>query len=307
MIYKDARYLNLRFMNTNDLNLFEAVAHYGSFTKAAEAMFTVQSNVTTRIKNLEAEFGAPLFTRNNRKVELTPEGEKLMYYSKQLHHILDEAKRSIGTSDVVRGRIKIGFLETMMTLKGPELVNELAAKFPLVDLDFRSAMRDSLISDVLNYKLDAAFIPAPLDLPELEQIRIKDEQVVLVAPAACENLDMLLKNNPLKTIVFDQGCVFRAKLDYWLVSKGIAQYHKTVMNSIEGVVNFIESGIGFSVMPEEIISTFYGNRKIKTFQLPAELGLMTTILVYRKDVPLSPALKAFISISAGTKSDLVDK
>jgi hypothetical protein len=34
---------------------------------------------------------------------------------------------------------------------------------------------------------------------------------------------------------------------------------------------------------------------------------MTTILVYRKDVPLSPALKAFISISGGTKSNDVDK
>ena len=79
------------------------------------------------------------------------------------------------------------------------------------------------------------------------------------------------------------------------------------MNSIEGVVNFIESGIGFSVMPEEIISTFYGNRNIKTFRLPKELGLMTTILIYRKDVPLSPALKAFISISGGIKSNNIDK
>jgi len=307
MIYNYNMYLDLRFMNTNDLNIFEAVAHYGSFTKAAEAMFTVQSNVTTRIKNLEEEFGALLFTRNNRKVELTPEGEKLIRYTKQFNHILEEAKRSIGKSDIVKGQIKIGFLETMMTLKGPELVNELASKFPCVDLEFRSAMRASLISDVLNYKLDAAFIPAPLDIPELEQIKIKDEQVVIVTPEDCENLDILLKNNPLKTIVFDQGCVFRAKLDSWLVSKGIAQYHKTVMNSIEGVVNFIESGIGFSVMPEEIISTFYGNRKIKTFYLPKELGLMTTILVYRKDVPLSPALRAFISISGGTKSNNVDK
>jgi DNA-binding transcriptional LysR family regulator len=285
-------------MNTNDLNLFEAVAHYGSFTKAAEAMFTVQSNVTTRIKNLEEEFGALLFIRNNRKVELTAEGEKLIHYSKQFNHILDEAKRSIGKSDIVKGQIKIGFLETMMTLKGPELVNKLASKFPLVDLDFRSAMSASLISDVLNYRLDAAFIPAPIDIAELEQIKIKDEQIVIVAPGDNKNLDLLLKKSPVKTIVFDQGCVFRAKLDSWLVSKGISQYHKTVMNSIEGVVNFIESGIGFSVMPEEIISSFYGNRNIKTFPLPKELGLMTTILVYRKDVALSPALKAFISISA---------
>ncbi len=283
-------------MNTNDLNLFEAVAHYGSFTKAAEAMFTVQSNVTARIKNLEEEFGTPLFTRTSRKVALTAAGETLMRYSKQLNHIIDEAKRTIGKNDQVKGQVKIGFLETMMTLEGPKMVNELAVKFPHVDLEFRSAMRPSLLSDVLNYRLDAAFVPSPIDHPELEQIRIKEEEIVVVAPGNCKNLEELLEKKPIRTIVFDQGCVFRARLDSWLVSKGIDQYHKTVMNSIEGVVNFIESGIGFSFLPKEIITTFYSGKKIKTFALPRELGLMTTLFVYRKDVPPSPALQGFISL-----------
>jgi len=283
-------------MNTNDLKLFEAVAHHGSFTKAAEAMFTVQSNVTARIKNLEEEFGASLFTRSNRKVELTTAGETLMLYSKKLNHLMEEAKRSIGKNDEVRGQIKIGSLETMMTIKGPELINYLALKFPYVDLELKSDIRTGLINDVMNYKLDAAFVPAPLDVPELSQIKIKDEQIVIVAPSSFETLDDLLKKTPQKAIVFDQGCVFRARLDSWLVSKGISQYHKTVMNSIEGVVNFIESGIGFSVLPQDIISKFYSNRNIKTFPLPPELALMTTILIFRKDVPPSPALEAFINL-----------
>ena len=288
-------------MNTNDLKLFEAVAHHGSFTKAAEAAHTVQSNVSARIKSLEEEFGTRLFSRNSRKVELTAAGETLMRYSKQLNHLIDEAKRSIDNSYTVKGQIKIGFLETMMTIKGPELVNELSLQFPAVDLEFRSAMRDRLISDVLNYKLDAAFVPAPLNIPELEQLRIKNEEIVAVAPADCESLDDILKRTPLKAIVFDQGCVFRARLESWLISNGISQYHKTVMNSIEGVVNFIESGIGFGFLPSEIISLFYSGRKIKTFSLPRELGLMTTILVFRKDVPPSPALKAFISLFDSAK------
>jgi DNA-binding transcriptional LysR family regulator len=283
-------------MNTNDLNLFEAVAHHGNFTKAAEAMFTVQSNVTARIKNLEEEFGAPLFFRSSRKVELTPAGEKLIQYSKQINHLINEAKHSISKNDVVKGNIKIGFLETMMTMKGPGLVDELAIKFPFVDLEFRSAKRDSLINDVVNFRLDAAFVPGPLHIAELEHIEIGNEKIVVIAPANCESLDDLLKKNPLKAIVFDQGCVFRARLEAWLVTKGASQCHKTVMNSIEGVVNFIESGIGFSFLPEEIVTTFYGSRKIKTFALPKEIGLMKTLLVFRKDIPPSAALRAFISL-----------
>ncbi|MBW1654521.1 LysR family transcriptional regulator [Flavobacterium quisquiliarum] len=283
-------------MNTNDLKLFEAVAYHGSFTKAAEAMFTVQSNVTARIKNLEEEFGASLFTRSNRKVALTASGETLMLYSKKISHLIDEAKRSIVKNDTVQGQIKIGSLETMMTIKGPELINYLAVQYPYVDLILQSGMREKLVSDVLMHKLDAAFVPAPVHIPELEQLKIKDDQIVIVAPADCKSLDDAIMNNPLKTIVFDQGCVFRAKLEAWLLSKGIFQFHSTVMNSVEGVINFVESGIGISVLPMDIISKFYSGRTIKTFALPAELGLMTTVLIYRKDLTPTPALNAFITL-----------
>ncbi len=288
-------------MNTNDLSLFEAVAEHGSFTKAAESMFTVQSNVTARIKNLEEEFRAPLFKRTSRKVELTEAGEILIKYSKQLNHLIEEAKRSIGKPDVIKGQVKVGFIETTMVLRGPELVKEVSSKHPFIDLDFKSALRATLISDVLNYRLDAAFVPAPLDNQELEQIKIKEEKVVVVVPEDTPSLDALLTKGPLRAIVFDQGCVFRARLESWLVGKGVVQYHKTVMNSVEGVINFVESGIGFAVLPAEIISTFYGSRKIKTFSLPKELGLLTTILIYRKDIPPTPALKAFIQLCRESK------
>ena len=283
-------------MNINDLKLFEAVALHGNFTKAAEAMFTVQSNVTARIKSLEEEFGATLFLRTSRKVELTSAGKSILHYSKQINNLIEEAKLSVGKSDIIKGQVKIGFLETTMALKGPEIVNEMAEKFPLVDLDLTSAMRDVLINDVMNYKLDAAFIPAPVYNEELEQIHIMDERIVAVTPLGFKSLDDVLAQHQVKVIVFDQGCFFRARLEAWLISNNIMNYHKTVINSIEGVVNFIESGIGFSFLPAEIVSTFYGGRKIKTFPLPNEISSVKTVLIYRKDNVSSPVLKAFLSL-----------
>jgi len=283
-------------MNINDLKLFEAVASHGNFTKAAEAMFTVQSNVTARIKSLEEEFGTTLFLRTSRKVELTSAGKTLLNYSKQINNLIEEAKLSVGKSDIIKGQIKIGFLETTMALKGPDIVNEMANKFPLVDIDLTSAMRDALINDVTNYKLDAAFIPAPVYNEELEQIYIMDERIVVVTPTDIKSLNNLIEQHQIKAIVFDQGCFFRARLEAWLISNNVMNYHKTVINSIEGVVNFIESGIGFSFLPEEIVSSFYSGRKIKTFPLPKEISSVKTVLIYRKDNLSSPVLKAFISL-----------
>lgn len=286
-------------MNSNDLKIFEAVAFHESFTKAAEAMFTVQSNVTARVKKLEDEFGAVLFTRTSRNVKLTNAGDRLLSYSKQINHLIEEAKERIGEKETVKGHIKVGLLETMLAVKGPQLVNRMATQFPFVELEFKSAMKEVLINDVINYRLDTAFVPAPLNHPQLEQVWIKEEEIVAVTPDHCSGLTDILAQAPPKAIVFDQGCVFRSRVENWLSFNGVSYYHKTVMNSIEGVVNFIESGIGFSFLPKEIVTTFYGNRNIKIFTLPKEFGLMTTYLIYRKGVAQSNALAAFAGIATG--------
>lgn len=283
-------------MNTNDLKIFEAVAANGSFTKAAEAMFTVQSNVTARIKNLEEEFGADLFTRTSRKVALTSAGETLMQYSKQIDHLMQEAKKDINKFSQVSGNLKIGCIETTMAFKVPDILSRFTEAYPDVDLEFKSQMRSDLINDVINYKLDAAFVSAPINSPELEQLHIKEEQLVILAPAHGPELKELLMKQPLKIIVFDQGCVFRARLEAWLNAKGIIQYKSIILNSLEGIINFVEAGLGISILPAELIEQYYSGRKLKTHMLNKELGTMSTVLIYRKNVPQSRALKAFVEM-----------
>jgi DNA-binding transcriptional LysR family regulator len=283
-------------MNTNDFKIFEAVAANGSFTKAAEAMFTVQSNVTARIKNLEEEFGAELFTRTSRKVTLTSAGETLMQYCKQVSYLIDEAKKEIKNADQVVGHVKVGCIDTTMALRVPHILNRFGEIYPDVDLEFKSAMRHTLINDVLNYKLDAAFVSAPVINPELESIHIKEEQLVILTSAKMSRLADVLKQDPVKIVVFDEGCIFRARLESWLGSKGITQYKSTVLNSIEGIINFVEAGLGISILPAEIISEYYAGRKLNTFTINKELGTMNVLLVYRKNIPQSRAVKAFIDM-----------
>ena len=96
--------------------------------------------------------------------------------------------------------------------------------------------------------------------------------------------------------MFDEGCIFRARLESWLSSKGIMHYKSTVLNSIEGIINFVEAGLGISLLPEEVVTKYYSGRKITTHRLSKQLGTMNTVLVFRKDVPKSKALEAFINL-----------
>lgn len=59
------------------LRFFEAASRHGSFTKAAKELCVSQAAVSHRIQALEAELSVTLFRRLTRRVELTPEGERL--------------------------------------------------------------------------------------------------------------------------------------------------------------------------------------------------------------------------------------
>lgn len=283
-------------MNTNDLKIFEAVASSGSFTKAASEMFTVQSNVTARIKSLEEEFGAELFFRTSRKVELTASGKILMQYCKQIGHLVSEAKSNIQSSNKVSGSLKIGCIETTMALKVPEILNHFEENFPDVELEFKSQMRNVLINDVLNFNLDAAFVSAPINVSGLDQIKIKEEQLVILTASNGPKLEELLVKQPLRIVVFGEGCIFRARLESWLSSKGIVHYKSTVLNSIEGIINFVEAGLGISILPEEVVLKYYAGRKLTNYALNKELGTMNTVLIFKSDKTQSSALRAFIDM-----------
>lgn len=281
-------------MNSNDLKIFEAAATLGSFTKAAEATFTVQSNVTARIKSLEEEFETELFKRVSRKVVLTEAGETLLKYAKKIGNLLNDAKNDIQNSDQIGGTVRIGCIETTMALKAPDIINSFSESYPAVELEFHSAALSTLVHDVLNYKLDAAFVIAPINIPELEQVVVRNEKLLILSPPGTNKLEDILKKDPLKIVVFEKGCVFRSRLETWLSSKGITRYKSTVLNSIEGIINFVEAGLGISILPEEVINTYYSGRNIKTFPVSKELNTMTTLLIYRNEELHSKALNAFI-------------
>lgn len=285
-------------MNLHDLQTFEAVAALGSFTKAAEAMHTVQSNVTARIKSLEDEFKVSLFTRTSRRVELTAAGETLIKYCRHIGQTIEEAKRELSETSQVGGIIRIGTMETSLSMKLPGVINRFTDHYPDVEIEVKSAFTGVLTNDVLSYKLDLAFVAAPIASPELQEKVVKKDKLVIITASEHTSLKDYLKKQPVKIIVFDQGCSFRARLESWLNAKGVVSYRRTIMNSWEGIISFVEGGMGMTIVPEDLLLQHYAKRKIKIHEINKELGTLTTVLVYRKDLPQSRAMKAFIEMYA---------
>jgi LysR family transcriptional regulator, cell division regulator len=81
------------FMDIADLRVFEAVARVGGMSRAAVELHTVQSNITARIKALEADISCPLFERRPRGVALTAAGRRLLPYAVRTMRMIADARR----------------------------------------------------------------------------------------------------------------------------------------------------------------------------------------------------------------------
>lgn len=98
-------------MELNDLEIFRSVAKHGSMSKAAAELGYVQSNVTSRIRALEEEFGVRLLDRSPRGASLRPEGERLLLYADRIHEWIEQAKLDVPSAG--RRPLRIGASQTL--------------------------------------------------------------------------------------------------------------------------------------------------------------------------------------------------
>src|SRR5947209_13193006 len=156
-------------MDLVDLGTFAAVAEHGGVTRAAGALNTVQSNVTGRLKGLEAELGARLFERHSRGVALTTAGQRLLPYAERIQALVADARRAAADDGTPRGPLRLGAMETTAALRLPPLLIAYARACPEVELVVGTGATAALVQDVLEHRLDAALVAGPVVHPELEE------------------------------------------------------------------------------------------------------------------------------------------
>lgn len=79
-------------MELKRLHTFLTLCDIKNFTKTAEYLHYAQSNVTNQIQQLEKELGVKLFERIGKHITLTPEGEEMIVYARQVLHLSDDLK-----------------------------------------------------------------------------------------------------------------------------------------------------------------------------------------------------------------------
>lgn len=278
-------------MESTELRVFQIVAREGSITKAAARLGYVQSNVTAKIQQLEAELGTVLFFRHNRGMALTSSGKMLLEYTNKIVGLLDEATRALSSSSEPSGPLMIGSTQTAAAVRLPQILTAYYTKYPNVRLSLATGHTQSLMDQVLRYELDGAFIGCECDHPELVSIPAFEEELVIASAPAIADLDAATKK-PI--LVFHTGCSYRAVLEQWIRMMGLEQPIMMELGTLEAIIGGVAAGLGISLLPVTVIDKHEKEGLIRTHPIPASMRLMKTEFITRKDSFVTSALQAFL-------------
>lgn len=292
-------------MEYADLRILEAVARHGSMNRAATELHMVQSNVTARIRALEDQVGTELFQRTSRGVVLTAAGQRLLPYASRVGALLKEAREAARDDGKPRGSLHIGTLETTAALRLPSALSTYTKAYPEVALSLSTGTSSSLVEDVVERRLDGAFVAAPVQHADLVEDVMFREELMLVTATTFRNIDDLAKQRDLKIIVFRRGCSYRQRLESILAHRGIQTAQPLEFGSLDAIIGCVAAGVGITLLPKAVLLPAWREGRVLAHELPPEQARVDTLFVRRKDTHLTSTLAAFLDIARPSPLKLV--
>src|ERR1700731_2597837 len=262
-------------MELSDLTTFATVAHTGGITRAADELNTVQSNITQRVKALEAEIGTPLFERHSRGMTLTGAGRRLLPYAQRMAALSREAVLAARDDGEPKGPLSIGSMETTAAVRLPSLLAEFHRHFPAVRLTLRTAPTADLVAAVLDGALDGAFVAGPIEHAELTSVIAFREELVLVTARRWSSLAALRAGTPQSgptALVFRTGCTYRQRLEQLFSEFGWPSATRFELGTLDGMIGCVAADMGVTLLPRAVVERRDPGENIRIHGLGASLS-----------------------------------
>ncbi len=149
---------------TDLLRSFAAIVDSGSMLRATERVFVTQSALSLQMKRLEETLQAPLFRRDGRRLALTPAGDALLGFTRDILALNDRAVRAL-TGDALAGPARVGlvqdFAETLLT----GVLSRFAKLNGEAQLQVRVGGSAELLELLASDRLDVVLCMGPSDDP----------------------------------------------------------------------------------------------------------------------------------------------
>lgn len=236
----------MKYLDLTLLQAFTAVVDSGSFTLAARYLYRTQSAVSMQLAKLEELTGRPLLRRDNRKIQLTEEGEVLLGYARRMIRLNEDALVAMD-QPFAEGHVRLGLPDDYAEYFLPDVLVRFAHAYPRVQLEVIGALSGALLDQVEAGTLDVALITRQPNRPSGKVLR--RERLVW----AGSRQRQVHQESPLPLALFPEGCVFRAHALAALEAQGIPWRIAYTSQSFAGGKLAVSNGLALTVMAQSMV------------------------------------------------------
>lgn len=236
-------------MNIRQMRSLIAVVETGSFAAAGDQVGLSHSAISLQIKGMEDELGVTLFDRKLRPPVVTAQGRTLAEHARKTVAMFD-ATPSIAKGDVVRGRLIVGAVPTVLASFLPAALGELRVLHPDLRIVVRSGGSAEMVAQLLKGRLDVVICTKPArPVQGLDWHLIAKEPFVVIAPTdkAHSNDVTLLTSMPF--IWFNRKTWAGAGIENQLATRKIKVTATMEIDSLDAIASMVREGLGVSIVP----------------------------------------------------------
>jgi DNA-binding transcriptional LysR family regulator len=281
------------------LELFITVAQERNLTRAARLKHLAVSAVSKRITELESQIGSPLLVRNARGVELTPAGQSLLFYARQLKQTVEQLDSELGEyASGVKGHVRIHAITSALSQFLPDDVARFVQLYPQIKFDIEERVGSAVIRAVADGRADLGIIAMQTASQGLETVPYRNDELALVVPAG--HVLASRKSIRFKEVLEHEfvGPHLESSVHTLLTSEaeklGMAIKLRIRISSFDCMCRMVSTGLGLAVLPLSVVKQYMRSHKLKAVTLDEPWAKRSLLLTFKKYDAATPTLKTLI-------------
>lgn len=248
----------MRHTTFRQLEIFEAIARLGSFTRAAETLYLTQPTVSMQMKKLTESVGVPLVEQVGKRVHLTDAGRKLAQASREIFDILDRFEMSVAESQgLKKGRLRLMVISTAAYF-APRLLGEFAKRYPGIEFSLSVTNRERVLASISEKQDDLYFLgQPPEDLDVIAQPFMENPLVLVAAPdhpLAGQRRIPLARLAEESWLLREPGSGTRKAVERLFSSHGFDLQPRMELGGNEAIKQAILAGLGISALSRHALT-----------------------------------------------------
>ena len=286
-------------MTLRHLKIFLAVCDQGGVTAAANVLYLSQPSVSQAIAELETHYGVRLFDRMSRRLFLTQDGTRMLYYARHILSLFDDMENEMRNCDAI-GHIRLGCSLTIATCLLPGYVRRFSQLYPQIQLSVTVDNSQAIQRRVLENQVDLALVEGVIHPGQLVAQPIAHDRLILVCGAGHPLWGHQwveageLTQYPL--ILRERGSGARELLDSALLTLGLAVQPAWESINTQAIVEAVAAGLGLSVLPRLLVEEEIRRGRLWPLELRGVSLGQDFSLIYHTGKYLPPSALAFVDI-----------